>query len=185
MSEWLDSILSRRPGYERQVVERYAQRLLEIARRQLPVSVRRRVDPEDVVQSVYRSFFRRLNEDQFTFADSHDVWRLLATITYCKARHTVQFHQRARRDVRRDKPLDVDNGPDLEVPGCEDLEVLLDCLKHLLAGLPENYRAIVIRRLEGDSIEAISQAVNRSRRTVLRVLAHVQELAIRQLEAEP
>jgi len=77
MSDWLTQILARRPGFEAELVERYTQRLLALARRQLPERVRSRVDAEDVVQSVYRSFFRRLNEDRFSFADSHDVWRLL------------------------------------------------------------------------------------------------------------
>ena len=73
--------------------------LLGMAHAQLPERLRKRFDPEDVVQSVYRSFFRRLQEGEFTFDDSHDVWRLLATMTYCKARNLVKFHQRHRRDV--------------------------------------------------------------------------------------
>jgi len=67
-------------------------------------------------------------------------------------------------------------------PGVEDVAVLFDCLERLLAGLPDNYREIVLRRLEGDSIEQIAAHVQRSQRTVLRVLAHVQQLGAHQLE---
>lgn len=91
MSSWLGRFQSAEPGYEAEVVERYTLRLLELARRQLPERVRRRVDPEDVVQSVYRSFFRRLNDGQFNFDDSHDIWRLLAAITFRKSKNAVKF----------------------------------------------------------------------------------------------
>ncbi len=66
-------MLTGEPDHERAVVDRYTQGLLEVARRQLPDRVRRRVDPEDVVQSVYRSFFRRLDAGKFAFEESHDV----------------------------------------------------------------------------------------------------------------
>ncbi len=65
MSELLSRILGLEPGFERNVVERYTERLLGLAARRLPSRVRRRVDPEDVVQSAYRSFFQRLREGRF------------------------------------------------------------------------------------------------------------------------
>lgn len=189
MSDWLDRLLVSQPGSERELVERYTLRLMEFARRQLPERVQRRVDPEDVVQSVYRSFFRRLKEGQFNFEESQDVWRLLAAMTFCKARNVVKFHQRGRRDVRRDAGLQPfhaateSHGLCDPEPGAEDVALMLDCLEQLLAKLPDNYRQIVVHRLEGDSIEEIAHKVNRTRRTVLRVLAHVQELGSSQLEA--
>lgn len=188
MSDWLDQLYTRQPGFEAELVERYTRRLLGLARQQLPERLRARVDPEDVVQSVYRSFFRRLNEDRFSFEDSHDVWRLLATITFCKARNAIKHHQRQRRDVRRETPLESGDSLPLssrfeDEPGAEDLAVLVESLERLLAGLPELHRTIVVQRLEGDSIEQIARQVERSRRTVLRVLAHVQELGARALEA--
>lgn len=189
MSSWLARFQSAEPGYETEVVERYTLRLLELARRQLPERVRRRVDPEDIVQSVYRSFFRRLNDGQFNFDDSHDIWRLLAAITFRKSKNAVKFHHRQRRDVRRDVSLPQDDaGPGdpafEEALGAEDVATLYDCLERLLAGLPENYREIVVMRLESQPIEVIARRVKRSRRTVLRVLAHVYELGARQVEED-
>jgi RNA polymerase sigma factor (sigma-70 family) len=185
VSNWFTRVLAGEAGSEVELVRRYTHRLVGLARRHLPERVRRRVDPEDVVQSVYRTFFRRLNDGQFAFEDSHDVWRLLAAMTYRKARNASKFHQRDRRDVRRDQPLaeEADQPPD--EPGPADVETLFACLEQILAGLPEHYRTIVVRRLEGDSIEQIARQVQRSRRTVLRVLAHLHELAARQLESPP
>jgi RNA polymerase sigma-70 factor (ECF subfamily) len=191
ISTWLTGVLARRPGSEAELVERYAQRLLALARTQLPERLRRRIDPEDVVQSVYRSFFRRLQDGEFAFDDSHDVWRLLAAITFCKSRNLIKFHHRLRRDVRRESPLDVQPEYVLAVDDAQqaaddgDVALLLECLEQLLEKLPERQREIVIRRLEGESIERIATQVKRSRRTVLRVLSNVQELGARQLDAAP
>src|SRR5262249_17325193 len=71
MSTWLARVLTEEPGFEAQLVARYSERLLVLARRQLPTCIRSRVDPEDVVQSVYRSFFQRLHQRQFAFEQSH------------------------------------------------------------------------------------------------------------------
>jgi RNA polymerase sigma-70 factor (ECF subfamily) len=187
MSSWLGRFQSAEPGYEAEVVDRYTIRLLELARRQLPDRVRRRVDPEDVVQSVYRSFFRRLNDGEFRFDDSHDIWRLLAAITFRKSKNAVKFHHRRRRDVRRDVSLPrndaaTDDAALQGSPNADDVAVLYESLERLLVGLPENYRQIVVMRLEGLPIEAVAERVKRSRRTVLRVLAHIHELAARQVE---
>src|SRR5262245_39837876 len=146
MLDFLGRMQSGDSGFEREVMDRYTQRLLELARRKLPERLRRRVDPEDVLQSVYRSFFQRLNDGQFVFHESLDVWRLLAAMTFRKVCNAVKFHQRERRDVRRDLPL-VPTGelsrPGAqaipEAPGPDDLETLFECLEKLLAKLPESY----------------------------------------------
>jgi RNA polymerase sigma-70 factor (ECF subfamily) len=187
MSNWLSRLQSAEPGYEADVVERYTLRLMALARRQLPERVRRRVDPEDVVQSVYRSFFRRLNDGQFNFDDSHDIWRLLAAMTYHKANKAVRFHQQQRRDARRDTRLtDASRSgtptPADPAPTADDLATLYDFLEQITARLPEHHRAILLFRLEGYSIEEIGHRVNRSQGTVLRVLARVRVLAEKLLE---
>jgi RNA polymerase sigma-70 factor (ECF subfamily) len=192
MSQWLAQILSGKPGFESEVVERYTQGLIELARRHLPQRVRGRLDPEDVVQSVYYSFFRRLNDGRFNFDDSHDVWRLLAAMTYHKTQNAVKHHQQQRRDVRRDFKLDghdasaqPNKAQQPVTPQAEDVSHLFECLERMLTSLPDQYRDIVVRRLEGDSIETIARHVQRSRRTVLRVLAHLHELAAEQMEMKP
>ena len=42
-----------------ELLDRYVSRLIQLARSRLPSKLARRLDPEDVVQSACRSFFRR------------------------------------------------------------------------------------------------------------------------------
>jgi RNA polymerase sigma-70 factor, ECF subfamily len=45
----------------REVFQRFVGQLIRLARRQFDVVLRRKVDPEDVVQSAYKSFFSLSN----------------------------------------------------------------------------------------------------------------------------
>lgn len=180
----LDSVLGNSSQNEAELVRRYSQRLIAFVRTRLPDYLARRVDPEDVVQSAYRSFFRRLKQGEFEFEDDHDVWQLLATITYCKARNLVKHHHRLRRDVRRDAPESVGNEWQDRVPGPEDFAIFQESLEKLLNNLPVQYHELVLLRLEGYSIKEVAERVQRSQRTVLRVLSRLRELGEVQLKAE-
>ena len=56
---------------------RYVQRLMALARTRISRKLGRRVGPDDVVQSVFRSFFTKARDQQFVLEHSGDLWRLL------------------------------------------------------------------------------------------------------------
>src|SRR5262249_13803141 len=58
----------------------YASRLIALPRNRLPAKLSAPVDPEDVVQSVYRSFFARARSGRYDLQRGGDLWRLLMTI---------------------------------------------------------------------------------------------------------
>ena len=60
-----------------QVFLRFAQRLIALARSRIDAAVRSKEDPEDVVQSVFRSFFTRQRGGQFLLADWESLWASL------------------------------------------------------------------------------------------------------------
>src|SRR5215472_1360787 len=80
---------------------RYADRLLALAAAQSSPDLARRVDPEDIVQSVFRTFFRRASLGHYTIPDGEEIWKLLLVIALNKVRTLGAFHRAAKRDVRR------------------------------------------------------------------------------------
>ena len=76
----------------------YSDQLLRLVRRQLSDKLASRVDPEDILQSVFGSFFRR----PFDLQDARGMFALLVEISLNKTRDTARFHQREKRDVRRE-----------------------------------------------------------------------------------
>src|SRR6185437_8616333 len=60
-----------------------------------------RVDPEDIVQSVFRTFFRRAAQGQYDVPEGEEIWKLLLVIALHKIRDLGDYHRAARRDVRQ------------------------------------------------------------------------------------
>src|SRR3712207_1477794 len=75
-----------------QLYGRYAQRLVRLAEQHLSRKLAGRLDGEDVVQSVFRTFFRRSAAGEFAIDGSAQIWRLLMKITILKARAKGRFH---------------------------------------------------------------------------------------------
>ena len=84
----------------KELFDRYASRLVALARKQISQRLASRVDPEDVVQSVFRSFFGRVKAGKFHIEEQDDLGKLLVRITVHKTLRKVEFHQAAKRDPR-------------------------------------------------------------------------------------
>src|SRR5262249_6479361 len=84
------------------VFHRFAGRLVALARSRLDLDLRRKVDPEDIVQSVFKSFFRRQGAGEYEVANWDTLWSLLAMITVHKAGFRIRYYRAARRNGERD-----------------------------------------------------------------------------------
>ena len=60
-----------------ELMDRYAERLIALAHKRMSKKLARRIDPEDIVQSACRSFFRNAQLGRYEVRDSDDLWRLL------------------------------------------------------------------------------------------------------------
>jgi len=168
------------------VVHRFAIKLVALARRHMTQRVQQKSSPEDVVQSTFRSFFKRLRHGQFDFESWDGLWSLLVLITVRKCAGRQGHFHAARRDVRREVPLSTASGDrDLQdlslsrAPRPEEAVALTDLVEQLLCGLSESEQQIVRLRLEGYGIAEITHRADRAERTVRRVLARVRRRALR------
>ncbi len=151
---------------------RYAKRLHALAARQTSADLARRVDPEEIVQSVFRTFFRRLSAGHYDVPDGEEIWKLLLVMALNKIRFLGNFHKAAKRDVRRTAQGDAveagqsaASGPDEEA-----MTVLRLVVDDVLSGLGESHRKMVELRIEGHEVADIAEQVGRSKRSVERVL---------------
>lgn len=177
---WLESVVQRQDGYESETVARFADRLLRLAQSRMPARLRRRVDPEDIIQSAFRSFFARNEDGQFEFQEFPDVWKLLAAITFKKVQQSLRFHERQQRDVNREALVDESGGAITAT--ASSVAVMLDLLETILDRIPEQHREIIRLRMENYSVEEIAQEVGVSTRTVSRAIALVRKIAAELIE---
>ncbi len=163
----------------RQLFERYVDRLVALARRRISPRLASRVDPEDVVQSVFRTFFGRLKEGQFHIEEQNDLCKLLMRITVHKALRQVEFHTAGKRDPGQEAPQgDLSQERLMGVldrePAPEAVVAFVDELEHFLGQLGPQERQVVELRLQGLSNEEVAAQLGFSDRKVRRILEWVR-----------
>src|SRR6516165_9538352 len=79
---------------------RYAARITSFAWTQRGPDLASRFDPDDIVQSIFRTFFRRAAEGHYDLPEGEDLWKLLLVIALQRVRDACSFHRAAKRDVR-------------------------------------------------------------------------------------
>src|SRR4051794_20549407 len=151
---------------------RYAKRLHAIATSQSSEELARRVDPEDIVQSVFRTFFRRASQGHYTVPDGEEIWKLLLVISLNKVRAAGSYHRAAKRDVRRTSAGEAFDRAVESQPGGDEasLVTLRLVVEELLSDMNESHRRMIELRIEGHEVNEIAEAVQRSKRSVERVL---------------
>ncbi len=155
-----------------QLYLRYARRLLELARANTSPDLSVRVDAEDIVQSVFRTFFRRAARGDYEVPDGEELWKLLLVIGLNKIRSVGAYHRAARRNVR------VSRGGDALAQAVEgkdvgdetSLTILKLVIDEVLADLTPAHRQVLDMRIEGHDVATIAEAQGRSKRSVERVL---------------
>jgi RNA polymerase sigma-70 factor, ECF subfamily len=156
---------------------RYANQLRALAARQSSPALAARVDPDDIVQSVFRTFFRRVVKDQYEVPRGEDLWKLFLVVALNKIRNAACFHNAARRDVRQTIGLAAFPG-DVQTPTAPDessLTILNLVVDEMIARLPATSQPIVKLRIEGHEVADIATQTGRSKRSVERVLQHFRE----------
>jgi RNA polymerase sigma-70 factor (ECF subfamily) len=165
----------------RELFRRFTGQLILLARRRLDGPLRHKVDSEDVVQSTYKSFFRRYDQGDLEFANWNSLWGLLTLITLRKCADRVAYHRAECRDAARE--VSAAPGPDGAAalpealgrePTPHEAAVLTETVDRLLEGLGADERPIVELSLQGHSTREISEELNVPERTVRRVRERIR-----------
>lgn len=162
--------------------DRYARRLIGLARRRLDERVRPKADADDVVNSVIRTFCRRAAERPFDLDGPDALWALLVEITLRKCGRWNRHFRTRKRDIRREQtppPLsdsDCDHEPhDAAAPRPEDEAVLREMVEHLLRDLDDKARGVCEMRLQSYEIEEIAMALKCSTATINRKIKQIKD----------
>jgi RNA polymerase sigma-70 factor (ECF subfamily) len=153
--------------------ERYAPRILGLVSNQMNVALRSQVEPQDIVQSIFKSLFRGVAAGKYDAPEGGTLWQLMAVVAIHKVRRNGARRLALKRDTRRTHSIEALEGEDfIGKTSPEEFEAALlettECLK------PAE-KAIVLLRVQGLTVEEISQKTERSRRSVERLLQSARE----------
>ncbi len=155
-----------------EIYARYAHRLRALATKQVGADLAQRIDPDDIVQSVFRTFFRRVSAGQYDVPDRDELWQLLLVVGLNKIRAVGAHHRATKRDVGNTmagesyrKAIEREAGPEDEA-----FQVLRMVIDDVLEPFPVDQRRIIELRIEGYEVAEIAEKTSRAKRSVERVL---------------
>ncbi len=175
----------------RQVFDRFGARLIVLARGRFNRLLARKVDPEDVVQSAFKSFFVRHRAGKLDVGDCDGLWNLLALITLRKCADRAEYFRADRRDAAREAtgPAGGD-GPDAWLvaldrePRPEEAAILAETVEHLFRDVSAHERPILELSLQGYTASEISVRLGRAERSVRRLRERIRNRLERLQEAD-
>jgi RNA polymerase sigma-70 factor, ECF subfamily len=151
---------------------RFTHQLIALALRHVGAGLRHKVDPEDVVQSVYKSFFMRYGDGKLDAVNWNSLWGLLTLITVRKCAERAAHHYAGCRDAAREviQLRQSESAQSLEPFGREptplEAAVLSETVEQLHSILDEDERPILEMSLQGYTTREISERLGRAERTV-------------------
>lgn len=161
--------------------ERYLTRLLNLVGRHLADKFNSRLDPDDVVQSVFRSIFRLTREGRFEFEGDSDFWKLLLTMALNKVRNTVRHHQAGKRTPEVESISTSADGVDGYIvnrlssqPTLQEIVSFTDMLEQVLQQLDPDQQLLIQYRIEGYTQKEIAQKLGVDDRTVRRMFSSIR-----------
>ena len=159
------------------VFHRYQRRLFALIRSRIARKLARRVDPEDVLMSAYRSFFVAVRKDRKVLNADDDLWPLLLTFAMRKLGRANRRHTADRRSVDLEEHQEQfwPTFAATSEPGPDDVAVVSSALEDLLTRLDETAREVTVRTLQGDDVPKIANALRLNVRTIRRALERIRD----------
>ena len=165
-----------------ELFDRYCERLMRLAKRRIGQRMVSRVDPEDVLQSAFRTFFNRVRNDEFSFREEDDLFKLLVRLTVHKTLRQIAFHRAGKRNPE----LEAGQGSDAQdvlrqisddEPSPEAAVALVDEFERFMGQLPPLDRQVLALKLQGHSTVEIAEQIGSYDRKVRRILERIQTIA--------
>jgi RNA polymerase sigma factor (sigma-70 family) len=171
VTRWINQVKEGERAGVRLLLERYFQRLVQLARSRFQGRPGLAANDEDVALSAFKSLCLGAEQGRFPqLADRDDLWRLLALLTIRKA---IDLQRRARvRDAINQADLEQlvsdEPTPELAAEMAEEYQRLLGRLDDA------ELRSIALWKVEGYSNEEIAARLGCAVRTVERKLRRIR-----------
>lgn len=159
--------------------KRYLPRLVGLARSTLGGRAVRAVDPDDIVQSAFASFWQGASGGKFDAPTSREnLWNLLGVITVRKARKRIEREQAAKRGGGR-RVESIGSAPEPASPDNVALELFCN---ELFDQLEPELRGIAALRMTGHTNAEIARMLECSERKIERKLQLIRAVWEDELE---
>lgn len=178
VEDMIDAANQGREFADSEIHRAFVRRLVALSNRYISERFRSKVEAEDVVQSVFKSFFLKQRDEEYEIEESDDLWRLLAKITVAKTINKIKQFRTIKRSVSREIVRNENDGSSFfganDQPAAVDSLVFQELLDNLFNRLPDNLQRIVCLKLQGYTHFEIGEIEKCSTRTVIRSLKKIR-----------
>ena len=174
----------------RALFEQFSHRLIGLARSHLDARLKNKVDPEDVVQSAYKSFFLRYGDQTLATQGSEALWSLLTLITLRKCADRARYYRADCRDMNQEAGAPLAGEQEFwreavsREPTPEHAIILAETVEKVLREVGDDERQVVELSLQGYSTQEISEQLSRAERSVRRLRERVRKYLEKLQEAD-
>ena len=159
----------------REFVARNAAKLASLVQRNMAQRFLRRFDPEDVVNSVFRSLFRKAQNGGLPVAENAALRAYVLVVTLNKLRNSVKRESREKNDIRLTISLG-DHADNIPEPKHDEAKESLEVICHISESLGPSHVAVLNGTLRNLCDEEISiQMNNISTRSIRRYRQQIFE----------
>lgn len=148
-----------------ELVQRYRAKLCWLVEREMDRRLFRREDPEDVVQSALRSFFRGIEEGRFQIDHSGSLWALLEKVAMNKLLKHKEKQVASKRSPAKEVLVEAEYLHSRD-PTPAEAALVTDLIQTVISGLGSPYPEIVRLRLQGCTETEIAQELGCGRQAV-------------------
>ncbi len=167
-------------GAARELLNRYEPKVRLVVRRQLPRLLRSRFDSLDFLQSVWGSFFHKIQTGP---SDLQEEQNLIAFLAWAARNKVIDEYRRAatqKQDVHREERFGAGGHVESHHAPADTPSQLVqarETFDRLRELLPEDRRVILELKAAGHSCKEIGDRLGLSERTVERVLKDLKKRA--------
>jgi len=162
-----------------ELIARYGPHVVAVVRRKLSRQVRARLDSQDIVQAVWKSFFfdmAGIDEIQ----SPEQLMKVLIQMTHNKVVDAYRRHVVAeQRGTGRECSLDSVNEPGLRLrssdPTPSAFAIAKERWQQMIGGRTPVHQSVIRMRMAGETFESISSQLQISERTARRVIEDLRQ----------
>ncbi len=174
VTQWIHAVRRGDQAYAEKLFLLYFSRLTSFTQSRMRSFSQATYDAEDAAISTFRVLFQNLEEGRYTeLDDREEFWHLILKIASRKINRRVEYETAAKRtlDFAIASRIEPENVID---PSAPQIGLESERLLRMLGDV--NLEQVAVWKLEGFTNEEIALKLNRTRRTVQRMLNLVREL---------
>jgi RNA polymerase sigma-70 factor, ECF subfamily len=156
-----------------ELYQRYASRVFGLVHTQMAEHLKAQLEPEDIVQSVFKSIFRGMSAGNYDAPDGGTLWKLIAVIAVNKVRRNASRRMASKRDSRRTESLVGLEAAFMSSP--DSTQVMELAIRESIDSLKPAEQQVVTLRVQGFTVEEIAERCKLSKRTIERLLQHARQ----------